>query len=270
MQRFNFITFNIHSDADLFVDMAKYVSKKNRTIVAIQEKPKKKVIEQIEKMNDVSLITDLNNRLAFIIPKSLNIISRKNAKKDMPNLLERRTLEMDLPLQDGVVKIVNVHGFSKKDNGDEKNKDLFSRINETYENCPKKIVLGDFNTNPYELNMTLESRIYADRDFESVVNSKKDVLYNPSWRYLRERKKFKGTHYYESCIPRWHFYDQILISKSLVGLVTGTGASRMYTNYVKLFHIVDRLGNRVFKPSESYDKDKHISDHMPVLLTLEM
>ncbi len=46
MQRFNFITFNIHSDADLFVDMAKYVSKKIGQLLLFKKSLKKKLLNK--------------------------------------------------------------------------------------------------------------------------------------------------------------------------------------------------------------------------------
>lgn len=270
MRHFNLITFNIHSDAELFAKMAKYVSKKKQTIVAIQERPNKSVIKQIDDLNEVSLVTDRNNSLAFILPKSLNIQKRENPKKDNPNLIDQRTLEIDLPLRDFSVKIVNVHGFSKNANGSAKNQDLFSKIRDFYVSYSKIIFLGDFNTNPYEENMTLSTRFFANRDFADVVKSKQNVFYNPSWRYLSERSYYKGTHFYGPGIPKWNFYDQILISRDLVGVVSGKKDNRVYKNCVKLFHIPKRLGELSFEPSETYDKEKHISDHLPVLLTLEM
>lgn len=270
MQRFNLITFNIHSDATLFAKMAKFVSKKKRTIVAIQEKPNASTIKEINDLNKVTLITDPNNRLVFILPKSLNISQPAKIKKENPSILEKRTLEIDLPLEDSSVKIVNVHAWSRKSNAYKNNANLFSRLNEAYKNYSKKIFLGDFNTNPYEEYMRLETYIYADRDFKDVVSSTKDILYNPSWRYLRERANYKGSHYFPLEIPKWNVYDQILISKKLAGKVEGVGLGKVYTSYVKLFHIPNRLGKLSFKPVESYDSDNHISDHMPVLLTLEM
>lgn len=269
-QCFNLITFNVHANAFLFEKMAEFVSNKKRTIVAIQEKPKKVVLENIEKLNTVKLITDPNNKLVFILPKSMNVVEKKNIKKEIPTLLESRTLEIDLPLEDYSVKIVNIHGFSKNPNGDDKNDDLFHDINVKYKSFDRKIFLGDFNTNPYEKNMRLETRIYANRDFEDVITSEKDVLYNPSWKYLIERRNFKGTLYFGATIPKWNVYDQILISRNLVGEIDGTGVNKKYKSFVKLFHIPNRLGSLSFAPSLGYDKDNNISDHMPVLLTLEM
>lgn len=267
MSNFTLITFNIHQNAYLFEKMVEFVSEKKRTIVAIQEKPNKKVIEKIEKLNYVTLVTNPNNRLAFILPKSLNIVKKMAVKKEYPNSLESRTLEIDLPLDNASVKIVNVHGYAKNVDGDEKNDDLFKDINNAYKSFDKKIFLGDFNTNPYEKKMRLETRIYANRDYEDVVSSEKDVLYNPSWKYLIERTNFKGTLYFEPTIPRWNVYDQILISKKLVAKIDETG---VYKSCVKLFHIPNQLGCLSFVPSLHYDKENNISDHMPVLLTLEM
>ena len=271
MQYFNLITFNIHSDATLLAKMAKFVSKKKRTIVAIQEIPTDNEISSIPELNNVDFFSNPNGNLAFIVPRSLNVNKPSLSPKRFPTGLESRTLEISLPLNENDnVYIVNVHGhpFGKK--AEKNNGLLFHSIKEKYGCYEKVILLGDFNTNPYEDNMTSSETFLAYRDFIDVVNAVNNVFYNPSWWYLRERKKNKGTFYYGSDVPKWNFYDQILVSRKLVGKRRGRSASRYFESHIKLFHIPDQLGKIKFSPSQKYDEVNHISDHMPVLLTMEM
>lgn len=270
-KRFNLITFNIHSDATLLAKMAKFVSKKKRTIVAIQEIPADSVINSISELNFINYYSNPNGNLAFMIPKSLSVNIANIQKKKYPSGFESRTLEIKLPLSaTDDVCIVNVHGYSFSNMSRTNNRDLFHDINKKYASYEKVILLGDFNTNPYDENMVRSEALLSYRDFIDVLNAQKNVFYNPSWRYLRERKYFKGSFYYFDGIPKWNMYDQILISKKLVGKISGSATNRTYTSYIKLFHIPDRLGKIRFVPSKSYDGEKHISDHMPVLLTVEM
>lgn len=251
--------------------MAKFVSKKKKTIVAVQEIPTDVVVQSIPELNLVQFIPNPNGSMAFVIPKSLNINKSNCEKKDYPTGLESRTLELILPLNENDnVYIVNVHGYSFSKTSDDNNHDLFHDINNKYGSFERVILLGDFNTNPYEKNMIRSESILAYRDFVDVINAQKNVFYNPSWRYLKERKNFKGTFFYQGNTPKWNIYDQILISKKLVGEKSGPVSNRTYTNHVKLFHIPNCLGKLKFEPSKGYDEKNNISDHMPVLLTMEM
>lgn len=271
MPCFNFITFNIHGDAVLLADMAKFVSKQKRTILAIQEIPSVNEINSIPELNAVNFVQNPNGDLAFIVPKSIVIIQPNVKNSVLSEGLELRTLEIRLPLdENNVVYIVNVHGYSFSQTSDDDNKDLFHDLHREYGRIEKVVILGDFNMNPYEKNMHRKQALLAYRDFIDVMNAQKNVFYNPCWRYLKERRKNKGTFYYANSIPKWNFYDQILVSKKLAGKKNGSSTNRTYTSYIKLFHIPNSLGKKQFEPSKSYDKKNHISDHMPVLLTLEM
>ena len=270
-KRFNLITFNIHSDATLLAKMAKFVSKKKRTIVAIQEIPADSVINSISELNFVNFFSNPDGNLAFLFSRSLSVNKPNLSPKKFPMGHESRTLEISLPLNEkDNVYIVNVHGYSFGKKAKKNNELLFHDIKGKYGCYENVILLGDFNTNPFEDNMTSTETFLAYRDFIDVINAKNNVFYNPSWWYLRERKKNKGTFYYGGDVPKWNFYDQILVSRKLAGEKKGGVANRSFKSHIKLFHIPDQLGKIKFSPSQKYDEENHISDHMPVLLTLEM
>jgi hypothetical protein len=104
---------------------------------------------------------------------------------------------------------------------------LQRRIDGWPENVPLAgtVVLGDFNEEPFDA--ALSHALLGSRD-RSLVRSKRARLYNPFWALLGERQALEeegdgvvrlaaGTyHYGSSPHTRWHTFDQVLVSASLL------------------------------------------------------
>jgi len=98
-----------------------------------------------------------------------------------------------------------------------------SEINEASATVPKIILMGDYNDEPFDDSICL--RLFSSRD-RSLVQKKKDLLYNPFWRLLGESRpfgdenkynSFAGTYYYKSRLEtRWRTFDQVIVSASLL------------------------------------------------------
>lgn len=86
------------------------------------------------------------------------------------------------------------------------------------------LLMGDYNDEPFSDSVSVSLRASRDRD---RAESRPDVLYNPFWRHMtafaedgHDPCSDKGTYYFKSgVITRWHTFDQIIFSSSLV---TGT------------------------------------------------
>lgn len=107
----------------------------------------------------------------------------------------------------------------------------FTRDTRQLNRQPHVIILGDLNAEPF--SDLFETRLPAYRDRASARKplhradheTRRVKLYNAAWRHLGERhphdepgnpSHVAGT-YYNADSKRWHTYDQILISGSLIG-----------------------------------------------------
>ena len=79
------------------------------------------------------------------------------------------------------------------------------------------VLMGDYNEEPYA--QTIHEQLRCSRDVE-LVKKKKRLLYNPLWKYMSNMDwdaNCAGTYYYSSGdVTKWHTFDQIMISKSLL------------------------------------------------------
>lgn len=77
------------------------------------------------------------------------------------------------------------------------------------------ICMGDYNTNPYSEAMV--DILYATRDYH-IIKKKRELLFNPFWYLLSDKKTNNiGTYYYKFAPSnRWHVFDQMIFSSSFL------------------------------------------------------
>jgi hypothetical protein len=130
-----------------------------------------------------------------------------------------------------------------------------------------KVVLGDFNANPYEAEICSPECFFALRNRDELsAKSNKEPLYNPFWSWLAEvpaHGPARGTLYYpsdESGFP-WQCYDQILLSKDLI---EHAQPSRIHC------HLPRGADRQILtKKADNFrPKGPPYSDHLPVELSL--
>ena len=139
------------------------------------------------------------------------------------------------------------------------------RKNEESLEIENSIVIGDFNANPYDVEL-LYKRAFNAVLFKSIIeeneytNPKGDRIkrfYNPILNYLSEETKMYGSHYYDGSDKRptsyWHCLDQVLLRKSLVSFLAEV-------NYLKEIDGTELLSGTSL--------NKKISDHLPLLVKL--
>ncbi len=125
----------------------------------------------------------------------------------------------------------------------------------------KTIVIGDFNLNPYDNQMTSYAYLHAV-SFKDLI--KKDFIehdkkiykkfYNPMLSLISEDFKIYGSYYYSD--PQniyWHFFDQCLLRKEMLPNYQGV-------EIVKTINDINLIKNN--KP------DTNISDHLPIIVYL--
>ena len=130
--------------------------------------------------------------------------------------------------------------------------------------CDNSIVIGDFNANPYDKEITsayyfnavlFKKLIDRDEYTKHHVDNKKR-FYNPILQYISEDTGMYGSYYdtSESSTPYWYCLDQILVRKKLVNSIRNVS----YLKKIKSEQLMGEVGPR-----------KSISDHLPLVVRLE-
>ena len=130
--------------------------------------------------------------------------------------------------------------------------------------CGNVVVIGDFNANPYDLELIQPDAFNAVL-FKDVINAQDTCsfagveyrrLYNPAIDFLSEDGKTYGSYYWtssEKASTVWHCLDQVLVSASLVDRV----ADLRYLREIDGASLMNRV-----KPNGN------ISDHLPLLVKI--
>jgi exonuclease III len=205
------LTYNISKSPEIFEALVSYVRSKNNRIVAIQEGL---VAERQRVMSDVQIIPSQveHSGLYFLVSSNLKISSINSS-------FHKRILAISLATQNDDLWIINIHAHSKSGLEDRavKVSSLFSMVRSTFYSNRKRIVCGDFNCNPFEIFVSSPDALFARRDISDLEKNEM-AMYNPSWRFLKERNHPKGTFHFDnlSSVICWEQLDQIILSKPLV------------------------------------------------------
>lgn len=129
------------------------------------------------------------------------------------------------------------------------------------------ILLGDFNTNPFETNMLNANVLHAIPYKEEINNSSRvvsgneyDKFYSPMWKLLGKSSPPYGTYYYNtSKITNyyWNLFDQVIIRP--VVLKAFNEESLEIITKTKKQNLLDK-NNRP-------DKEQY-SDHLPLFFSI--
>lgn len=134
----------------------------------------------------------------------------------------------------------------------------------------RSLLSGDFNMNPYERGLvsatgfnSVMSRAISDRGSRTVHGREWSFFYNPMWGLFGDRTPGPpGTYYYAGTGPAsyyWHIFDQILIRPTLYQLCSSVDVK-----------ILDSDGHAPFLLSNGTPNTKVYSDHLPLLVRIEM
>lgn len=131
-------------------------------------------------------------------------------------------------------------------------------------NCKNTIVVGDFNCNPYDdeitqvnaFNAVLFKELIIQKDNVKHLGKKIDRFYNPIINCIREKTKMYGSFYFNNSFSGiiWNSLDQILIRKKLV-----KGFKTM--KYIKRINNESLMNKCIPK--------KRISDHLPLFAKIK-
>jgi exonuclease III len=137
------------------------------------------------------------------------------------------------------------------------------------ENGKNSLLIGDFNMNPYEVGMTSSIGLHgvkdvnvAKKNYRQVQGIKYDFFYNPMWNFLGDKCDVPGTYFYEKAVHNnvmWNTFDQVLIRPSLLDSFK-----------ISDIEITTKIGTTELIDSRTKEIKGHFSDHLPLLISLNI
>jgi endonuclease/exonuclease/phosphatase family metal-dependent hydrolase len=142
---------------------------------------------------------------------------------------------------------------------------------EERENCANTILIGDVNMNPWDPGMVMPNSLHGvmTKRLAATVSARGgrvfrreryECFYNPMWGLLGDRASPGASHYWAEAgpdSPRWHMLDQVLLRPSLM--------TRPHT-----VQILDHDGHDSLLTPEGVPSKEHVSDHLPILLSIDL
>lgn len=140
---------------------------------------------------------------------------------------------------------------------------IIEEVEHTY-NVQKKIILGDFNMDPFDRGMVGELSFKATHCKKTALRTttNKRYFFNPSWSLYSndltaQEGKPPGTIHYvprnkDSFVDYWHVFDQVLIRPEL------------FSNYVNSFDVITSISKENLLNEDFIPNREQFSDHLPI------
>lgn len=127
----------------------------------------------------------------------------------------------------------------------------------------KTIIIGDFNSNPYDrellqpnsFNAVLFKELIREQEHREWNGTKYRKMYNPILNWISEDTLMHGSYYYGNGpdTPYWNCLDQILVSRPLIDRIN----SVRYLRKIGTTELIAKI-----KPRNG------ISDHLPLVVSI--
>ena len=132
----------------------------------------------------------------------------------------------------------------------------------------KTVIIGDLNMNPFDLGMVAADGLHGVMDRSTALREQRiyqgveyRLFYNPMWSFLGDLSSGPTGTYYRSDASLvshfWHTVDQMLIRPALIPHFPENGITVLTTAGAKSLLRNGKI-------------DKVISDHLPILVTLNI
>lgn len=134
-------------------------------------------------------------------------------------------------------------------------------------NSNHTIIVGDFNTNPFDYNCIDASGFHGipilevtEKEKRTIAGKEYRMFYNPMWRFFGDESFPYGTCYFANSDTDnifWNIYDQVLIRPSLKDRFVSSSL-RIITE-TKTQRLLNSKGH----------PNKNISDHLPIIFEIQ-
>lgn len=178
------------------------------------------------------------------------------------------------PIIGPTLTLVAIHLSSKLFMDSRDQSELVTRViraierKEESEGHDRTLVIGDFNMNPFEDGLVSSEKLHAVMDrgvarkeFRIVSGVRRKFFYNPSWNLLGDLDgRPPGTYYYPRSTPIslfWNTFDQAMIRPSILPYFPQNG-----------LRLISSIGDTSLIRNGKVDK--RISDHLPILIELNL
>lgn len=190
-------------------------------------------------------------------------------------------VEGRLDTDHSVIRIINnkdilccVHLNSKIYSGHEGHREILIEriIRDIYDveqelDTENTIIVGDFNTNPYD-SCLVDARYFhglpvyeeAKKKTRTIAGKEFYMFYNPMWNLLGDFNQPYGTYYHsgnDTVNTYWNIYDQVIIRPALRERFVKE--SLMIIKETKTRFLLDHKGH----------PNKRISDHLPIIFEIK-
>ena len=232
------------------------------------------IVDLIAEHNlDVLLLSEFNNlnkkELADIIPNEYMIVETSGLCDKVLTIVKRSTdyksitegkRYIILKSNKCDLVIVGLHLSDRRNYPQSlKRIDELNNILESIKhvNCSKYIFVGDFNSSPFDDELTCCSGMHSVL-FKKEMNNAEDGKvkhYNPMLLVLEEQKETYGSYrYIDSTFPLyWYSFDQVIVSKQLMNSICDI-------KYLKMIK-----GKTLMSKS---DINPVVSDHLPLIFKI--
>lgn len=133
----------------------------------------------------------------------------------------------------------------------------------------KVVILGDFNSNPYEeimlgfdyFHALPYSNVVQQRNSRVSYGVERRIFYNPMWNYINDFSNPHGTYYLDSnasICTGYNILDQVLFSANMI--------DDLETKNIKI--VTEVNGEMLVDDLNRPDKRKY-SDHLPIIFTVK-
>ncbi|KQO18064.1 endonuclease/exonuclease/phosphatase family protein [Paenibacillus sp. Leaf72] len=148
-------------------------------------------------------------------------------------------------------------------------------------NINKKIIVGDFNMNPYEKGIMGATGFNAIMCAEEIEYNpirtfgmvKSDFYYNPSWEAYSLPYP-NGTYFYRSKVdsynPYWHLLDQVLVSYELLKTKAFVNKSFKIIKKVGSIDLLKTMKSKTTGVQKLVPNKEEYSDHLPISFVMNL
>lgn len=134
-------------------------------------------------------------------------------------------------------------------------------------NSDNTIVVGDFNSNPFD-SECLDANFFhgipiyevAKKGIRTIASKEYKMFYNPMWSFLGDKQKPYGTYYFAGnniSNSFWHILDQVIIRPCLKDRFVDS--SLKIITETKYSYLLNNRGR----------PDGNISDHLPIIFEIK-